>query len=657
MSLCESRKAPTREKRLGTLSHYHGTLASLRADSASGAPAQRVRTFSQSTPGEIVTALRVLTGVRDVAVVVHGAAGCAAAFPGAFSCALNESDTILGGDEKLRAALRRAVRGSNPSLVFVVGTPVNAINNDDVAAVIMETEEEFSCPIVYIDVNGFKTKCAATGFDVVYHALLKNVCAQSAAGQPGEGTLNLVSATENAPSLAAVRASFERLGIPCNVLPQGAALENFRAAAAASSSISLDDGENGFFLAGLEEEHGVPALWTAAPIGTAKSAAFFAAAAAVFGKEKEAERLSEEGAEAASPWISKRPFGGGKVFLETDASRLPGLAHLIEELGGVVTGLSLPRLDSPGDLDGLALPGETPVIIGGGQPFELSNALGKRPADFFAGGAVNAPVAAAAGARPVVALYSTFLQRAVDQVIHDVALQNLPVVFAVDRAGFVGGDGETHQGLFDIALFRSVPNLRLLAPAGREELAAMLDWAVKSGSPAVIRYPKAVCPSGDGAFRAPLEEGRGVFIREEGGPVCIAFTGSLYREACEAAALLGGGGVDADLYNLRFLKPVDEPCLAALMSRYGLFVIAEEGVKAGGFGEYAAALCHRLNLPSRVIALGADENFEALGSRDELLEAAGLDGEGIAGTVMRELDVSGWAVKEAVMREAGGKFR
>jgi 1-deoxy-D-xylulose-5-phosphate synthase len=245
---------------------------------------------------------------------------------------------------------------------------------------------------------------------------------------------------------------------------------------------------------------------------------------------------------------------------------------------------------------------------------------------------------AAKGLRPVAAVYSTFMQRAADQVIHDVCLQKLPVTFAVDRAGFVSDDGETHQGLFDIALFRPVPNMTILAPAGDRELTAMLDWAQRSGGPCLIRYPKVLCPKDEPAFHAPIEQGRGVLVREPkaGAFCCLAFTGGLWPQVREAAEILESRDLTTALYNLRFLKPVDEAWLRDLMNRYELFVCIEEGVKKGGFGEYAAELAVRENCSCRILILGAPDAFVAQGKREELLRRTGLDGNGIAETVLRE---------------------
>jgi 1-deoxy-D-xylulose-5-phosphate synthase len=237
---------------------------------------------------------------------------------------------------------------------------------------------------------------------------------------------------------------------------------------------------------------------------------------------------------------------------------------------------------------------------------------------------------AAQGLRPVTAIYSTFIQRAIDQVIHDISLQKLPVLFALDRAGFVEDDGETHQGLFDICLFRSVPDMTILAPASAQELRSMLAWALAGSGPEAIRYPKAACPPEETAFSLPLEKGRGVFVRRGKSPLCLAFTGSLYPQILEAADILACRNFPADLYNLRFLKPVDEDYLADILCHYEMVVFIEEGMRQGGFGEYAACLSVRRNVPARILVLGVEEGFKAQGGREELLRLNGLDGPGIA---------------------------
>jgi len=259
---------------------------------------------------------------------------------------------------------------------------------------------------------------------------------------------------------------------------------------------------------------------------------------------------------------------------------------------------------------------------------------------------------AAHGLKPVTALYSTFLQRAVDQMLHDSALQKLPVIFAVDRSGLVGADGETHQGLFDISIFRSFPNITLLCPAGENEMRVMFDWAlnkmtsnesaadnkeygIEKKGPVLIRYPKALCPDEIDAFSLPLEIGRGVWVsKTEAKNVCIAFTGSLYTEAVRAAAILNESGINTDLYNLRFVQPVDEDYLASIMNEYSIVCFAEEGIRQGGFGEKAAALALLKKCKARILVMAVDCSFleedKALGTREELLAVNSLNAEAIA---------------------------
>jgi len=252
---------------------------------------------------------------------------------------------------------------------------------------------------------------------------------------------------------------------------------------------------------------------------------------------------------------------------------------------------------------------------------------------------------AAQGLRPVAAIYSTFMQRAVDQVIHDAALQNLPVIFTLDRSGFVGADGETHQGLYDISIFRSVPNMTILAPASENEMKLMFDWALEVNSgPIIIRYPKSYCPQEASAFSQPIKKGRGVWVsRGHKNEVCICFTGSLYREAEEAASLLKESAIEADLYNLRFLKPADEEFLVSIMNEYKLVCFIEEGMKDGGFGEYCSSLALHNKCSAKIVHLAAESRFieedKALGTREELLAENRLSGKGIADTLKTRVNV------------------
>ena len=237
----------------------------------------------------------------------------------------------------------------------------------------------------------------------------------------------------------------------------------------------------------------------------------------------------------------------------------------------------------------------------------------------FAGGLARA------GIRPVVAIYSTFMQRAIDQVIHDVALQKAPIILALDRAGAVPDDGETHQGIFDISLFRPIPNMVLIAPASAAELNLSLDWALTQNLPVVIRYPKSSCPTEQRAFALPMEEGRGVIVSEEDDAhLLFVCTGGIFPEVLEASRLLMLKGVPNDIYNLRFLKPLDKDYFLNIASKYDAVVFVEDGVRIGGIGTYLESLIHVQFPKIRSKVCGFPDNFIPQGKRSQILENSGL---------------------------------
>ena len=233
------------------------------------------------------------------------------------------------------------------------------------------------------------------------------------------------------------------------------------------------------------------------------------------------------------------------------------------------------------------------------------------------------------GLVPVVAIYSTFLQRAYDQVIHDVALQNLPVVFAIDRAGLVGGDGATHQGSFDLSFLRCVPNLVIMAPSNENECRQMLYTAVQYGGPAAVRYPRGTGP-GTAIARefTALPIGKAEIVREGRSGLVILCFGALLG-ACMAPAIAG----DATLVNMRFVKPLDEDLLLALAGRAEAIVTIEENVVAGGAGSAVLELleAHGYSLPC--LQVGIPDSFIEHGSRGDNLKDAGLDPASIASRI------------------------
>jgi 1-deoxy-D-xylulose-5-phosphate synthase len=240
------------------------------------------------------------------------------------------------------------------------------------------------------------------------------------------------------------------------------------------------------------------------------------------------------------------------------------------------------------------------------------------------------------GIRPVVAIYSTFLQRAYDQIIHDVALQKLPVTFALDRGGIVGADGKTHQGAFDLAYLRCVPNLVVMAPSDENELRHVLHTALALDGPAAFRFPRG---AGEGVALDPsprvLEIGKGRIARAvQGKPdVCVAAIGTTVRHAVAAAEALAAQGLAVSVIDARFVKPLDEALLVGEAQRAGRLVTVEEGCLPGGFGSAVLEVLERRGLVGNGVVvhrLGLPDAFVTHGDPAKQRAELGIDAEGIA---------------------------
>ncbi len=245
---------------------------------------------------------------------------------------------------------------------------------------------------------------------------------------------------------------------------------------------------------------------------------------------------------------------------------------------------------------------------------------------------------AAGGYHPVVAIYSTFLQRAYDQVLHDVCLQNLPVTFAIDRAGLVGEDGATHHGLFDFAYLRPIPNMVVMAPKDENELQHMLNTAVNHPGPIAVRYPRGVgtgCKLDEDLKTIPI--GRAEVLRE-GADVTLLAVGSMVCLAEKAAANLLCLGINATVINARFVKPLDESCILYYATRTGRLFTLEEHVLQGGFGSAVLELLSTKGLNCvKVHCIGIPDNFVEHGKRDLLMARYGLTVEQVVRTVVEKL--------------------
>lgn len=242
---------------------------------------------------------------------------------------------------------------------------------------------------------------------------------------------------------------------------------------------------------------------------------------------------------------------------------------------------------------------------------------------------------AAAGLKPVFAVYSSFLQRAYDQILHDVCIQDLPVVFAIDRAGLVGSDGETHQGIFDLSYLSSIPNMHVLAPKNKWELSDMMKYAINFEHPIAVRYPRGEAYDGLKEFRAPVEFGKSEILYDES-EIALVAVGSMVRIAVEVRERLKEAGYQCSLVNARFVKPIDEALLLGMTKEHKLLVTLEENVLSGGFGEHVVQFLSQCNVTARLLPIAISDEYVEHGNVDILRKETGIDASSIVKRVVAE---------------------
>lgn len=243
---------------------------------------------------------------------------------------------------------------------------------------------------------------------------------------------------------------------------------------------------------------------------------------------------------------------------------------------------------------------------------------------------------AAGGLKPVVAIYSSFLQRAYDQILHDVCIQNLPVVFAIDRAGLVGSDGETHQGIFDLSYLSSIPNLVVMAPKNKYELSDMMKFAVSYEGPVAVRYPRGVAYSGLEAFRAPVVLGKSEWIYKES-KVALMAVGGMVKVAEEVREKLKEAGISCSLVNARFVKPIDTETILEVAKEHDVIVPMEENVASGAFGEKVVDYVCQKGLNVKVLPVSLPDAYIEHGNVDLLRKEVGVDAESIVAKILAAL--------------------
>ncbi len=231
---------------------------------------------------------------------------------------------------------------------------------------------------------------------------------------------------------------------------------------------------------------------------------------------------------------------------------------------------------------------------------------------------------AAAGLKPIFAVYSSFLQRAYDQILHDVCIQNLPVVFAIDRAGLVGSDGETHQGIFDISYLSSIPNMTIMAPKNKWELSDMIKFAIDFPSPIAVRYPRGEAFDELKELRAPIEYGKSEMLYEESQIALVAF-GAMVKTALKVRERLKESGYSCTIVNARFAKPLDEKMLLHLTERHKLIVTMEENVISGGFGMHVTEFYQERGIDTEIINIAIPDDYVEHGNVEILRKEVGID--------------------------------
>ncbi len=243
---------------------------------------------------------------------------------------------------------------------------------------------------------------------------------------------------------------------------------------------------------------------------------------------------------------------------------------------------------------------------------------------------------AAGGMKPIVAVYSSFLQRAYDQILHDVCLQNLPVVFAIDRAGLVGSDGETHQGVFDFTYLSGIPNMHICAPKNKWELSDMLKFAVALGAPVAVRYPRGTAYAGLKEYREPVRLGKAEWIYKER-EIALLAVGSMVKTAETVRDMLKEKGHQVSLINARFVKPIDEEAVREACKNHDLIVTMEENMACGGFGEKVLAYMNENGLENRFLRIAIPDEFVEHGNVELLKRQIGIDAESIVAKISREI--------------------
>jgi len=410
MATIKSRTAQIREKRLQATGAFYGSLLSLLNEIRSGDIPQRIRTFSQDTASDLLYALQLLNTFQQAAIVIHGPKGCAAAQP-YFNAGysneikwavtnLNERDSIMGSDRKLRDTILNVFKSFAPAIIFVFTTPVVAINNDDVESVVEELQDQLNIKIIPIYTDAFKSRIGITGYDLAVHALLKSLLPVADIDNLQQDFINLISISESQDDLTELQRILSALKIAVNIFPKYASVGNVIHSKHAKFSIAVNHDEA--FYAGdvLQSGFNVPYHTVPIPVGIAQTAAWIKEISSSVGVEANDFIAKEKSSVQEFIENKKYRFQQKKIFINHSPSYAFALLEIVTELGFQVVGVKVPYIDMHHTEKLAALIekyGDLHIIVGEGQLFEEINLLKKNKPDIYLGHTINSLAIAGIG--------------------------------------------------------------------------------------------------------------------------------------------------------------------------------------------------------------------------------------------------------------------
>lgn len=408
MSIRRTKTPPTREKRLSAVQAYYGDVPRLLSEFQQKAVKPRVRTFSQSATDDIINAFKVISGITDAAAVIHGPRGCGAGLLGLERDGtgethwavtdLGERDTIIGAERRLRDTIVELYNRHRPRLIFVMATPVVAINNDDVLSVVAELREELNTVIIPVFTDGFRSKTGSTGFDIVLHALVRNLPLDRRGAK--DDFVNVLAVTEDDRDIGEIGRLAGLLGLEVNILPRRGGPDNIIKAPRGRISIAINADESDYLGNYLQEEYGVPFIRPGPPIGLQGTAAWLNTLGEALGQGKRAAGIIAAETAGLQPLLAGARLDNRRVYISLPPAPALALAALIGELGGELAGLTVEHIDELHQEGLAALTAASPNLnlhVACGQLFEEANILKRLQPDLYIGGPSQAAWAARLG--------------------------------------------------------------------------------------------------------------------------------------------------------------------------------------------------------------------------------------------------------------------